>query len=228
MKQTIRLFRQLFCVFLLLLVALPSYAEKAPIVLNNVNYQVGASQWVKTQSAQVTVAVDATLRNSDMAAVRAQILSQLNGLLSSVNWNVTAFVPSKDKSGLGKLHLEAEARILESRISGLQKRIKSVSKPGQHFSIVSMTFVPSLVEVEKVRDALRQEIFKQVKQELKHLNDFYPRQDYFLHVINFSPIMPTFAATRMLRMNARAEKKPMAISHRLTMNARVVLSSKVK
>ena len=81
----------------------------AVMVLDKVSFQVSSKQWVSTDTALVTVNINATLSNADLVQARANIMNGLNKIAKG-EWHLTQFVRSQDTSGLEKLFVEAQVR----------------------------------------------------------------------------------------------------------------------
>ena len=80
--------------------------------MDKVLFQISARQWVSTQSALLTVNINATLNNADLVKARADIMNNLNTIATG-EWQLTQFDRSQDSSGLEKLYVAAQARILK-------------------------------------------------------------------------------------------------------------------
>ncbi len=216
----------------MLFIALPSWAwatSSTSNALNNVTYQYSATTWATTNTARVVVAVDATLKSQNVAETRQQILQKLNRLAKGVRWHITVFNRSQDQSGLVKLHVQAQARIPESRVNNLTSRVKSMSVAGQKYSVQSINFVPTMAATQKARTQLREQIYQQVNSEIKRLNAIYPKQQYFVHNIRFGMLGPVMMRA-MVKKSAQPQPQaqPISVSQRIILNATVELASKVK
>lgn len=207
-----------------------AWAKDDPqLVLDNVQLNLSAQEWVETQSAKVTVAVNAVLGRNDLVKLRQNIMSNLNKI-SSAKWHITQFDRSQDNSGLEKLYATASARINQSDLTDLYANAKSVSKPGASYKVLSVQFKPSLQEIEKTKHKLRQNLYAQVMQELKLINQQSPQQSYSIHSIRFVDALPVSnnyqpRAKQTMMLAAESASPSVAVSNRLTMSAVVDLAS---
>jgi len=156
-----------------------------------VELQLQAEQWVKTNTALVTISADITLdKNNSFLQTREQLLQKLNNLAEKTTWNITAFNTFQSDSGLEQIHVEAQARLQETILGTLREKTKSLSKPGLTLRVVSTDFTPSLDELEIAKANLRSVIYNEAKQETDRINKIYPEQNYLLHSITFQPTQP--------------------------------------
>lgn len=214
------------CVFLSPL----AYANDVPsrVLLDTVMFQVTAKQWVTTQTALLTVNIHVTLTQADLVKARSDILSLL-AKIAPGEWHLTQFDRSQDSSGLEKLFVQAQARILQSGLTNVYQQAKAVSKPGASYEIGGIEFKPSLDEVQQARGRLREQLYQQAHDEMARINKIYTGQNYSLSRLVFSegdalpmPQLKTFATA--MPMNA-GMSVPLSVSNELTMTATVQAAS---
>ncbi|MGQ3890655.1 hypothetical protein [Legionella sp. CNM-4043-24] len=207
-------------------------ANHMPMPLDQVIFQVSAKEWVSTQSALLTVNVNATLNNADLVKARADIMDRLNKIANG-EWHLTQFNRSQDSSGLEKLFVEAQARVSQSSLTNIYLNAKDVSRPGATYSVTGVEFKPSLQEVQQVKSQLRERLYKQVNDELSTLNKVYPSQNYSvsqLMIIDADNPPPTevYQARKMNVQVLAAMASPapvLTVSNELTMTAMVIAGS---
>ena len=192
--------------------------------LNNVSYQLSEQQWVKTDKATLIISVNATTTDQNITKVRQSILSNLQKIETG-EWHITQFNRSQTSSGLDNIAAQAEIRISDDELSNIRTQAQVVSKTGQSYRIKAINFQPDLGDVEQSKNALREEIYKQVQNELKALNASDPKQQYFVHQINFLNAVPTPRPSAMVLLKRRVSGGNVQISQRVTMAANVTLSS---
>jgi len=196
--------------------------------LNTVTYRLTAEQWVSTTTAKVTVSVDATLSAEGMAAIQQQVMNNLANISPKGDWHITVFNRNQDQSGLESVYIEATARLPEDALATLRDAAKNISRSGETYRIANIEFTPSLAETEKVRTALRNEIYLQAKAEIATLNKTYSDQKYFLHSITFSddalPILPP-RPMMLAKVAEQPSSSAMAVSNKLIVTAEVVVAS---
>lgn len=225
--------RKIFTIVSLFLGLIPSLsvADTIQPVLNQVMFQTTAEQWVTTKTAQVVVGVDATLNEDKLAKAHTDILKKLEQLVPSTDWHITQFNRNPDKSGLEQLQVQAEARLAESALASLRDRAKAMSKPGETYTVQSINFIPTIAEIEAVRNQLRNQVYKQIETELSQLNKTYPNQKYVVHLIDFNDqnigpkMMPRMMMAVAESADAGAAAMPVTVANKIIMSARVILVS---
>ena len=225
----------IYTIAVVILCTMSAFAQAMPHKLppvDKVIYQVSVEDWVTTVTAKVEVAIDVSLDTEGLAKARSGILSKLQHIAKG-DWQITGLERSQDQSGLERLSARAEARLPELLLVNLNKTAKSVSKPGETYRVFNVDFTPSLAEIEVVRETLRKEVYEQVKQEVARLNELYPNQQYHAHEVNFVSArivpLPRRKLTAMQSTAATPEAQApigLAVSNKVLMNAKVVLSSK--
>lgn len=200
--------------------------------LDEVMFQVSAKEWVSTQSALLTVNINATLGNADLVKARADIMERLNKVANG-EWHLTQFNRSQDSSGLEKLFVEAQARISQSSLTNIYQNAKDMSKPGATYSIAGVEFKPSLQEIQQIKSRLRQRLYQQVNDEMASLNKIYSTQNYTvsrLLIVDGEGLQQP-EAYQARKMNVQmmaamvAPAPDLAVSNELTMSAMVVAGS---
>ena len=202
--------------------------------LNKIDYQVTVEKWATTDTANVTVNVDAVLDKIGLANINSHVLENLHKMASDADWHVTQFDRTQDKSGLEMLHIAAEARLSQDKLTGLRDKAKDITKPGETYTIGDIDFTPSKTEIEKTEAAARSDVYAQVKQEIESLNKTYPEQHYFLHEIAFNvptngPMPMAFKGARVMavEVNTASSASNIPVNAKITEIAQVVIASKV-
>lgn len=211
---------------MLLLLVLPvfAFAAKTP-VLNQISLQLSAEQWATTQTANVTVSVDASLDKIGLANAQQTIIRQLTKIANGVDWHIVVFNRSQDQSGLEKLRVEAEARVPEKQLSGLRSKAKDISRPGETYRVANIDFSPSQQEIANTKAVVRAKIYAKAKQEIATLNKSFPSAQYFLHSINFGPMMMPRAQTKNVMTMAVQGSGGLSVDAKVVENAEVVIAA---
>lgn len=204
-------------------------------VMDQVIYQVSAKQWVTTQSALLTVNINATLTNADLVKARSDIMNNL-GKIAAGEWQLTQFDRSQDSSGLEKLDVIAQARIPQASLTDIYQHAKDVSKPGATYTVNAVEFKPSLEEIQQVKSQLRERLYQQVNEELARLNKIYSTQSYTVNRITFFegdqilPLAKTYQPRAMntVALTAAAPAPALTVSNELILGAMVELASNRK
>lgn len=218
-------------IFSILMLNSVGYAENTPsnLVLDTVGFQVAAKQWVSTQTALLTVNINATLSNADLVKARADIMDRLSKIAAG-EWHLTQFDRSQDSSGLEKLYVQAQARVAQSSLSNIYQNAKSASKPGASYGIGSVEFTPSVEEVQQARVQLRERLYGQARDELARINKLYAGQNYSLYNLVFTegdtPPPQIMREKGMVNTMAMPAAAPLlTVSNELTMTATVQVAS---
>lgn len=222
--------KKLAATLLGLLFVTPAFADgDLANLLNKVNLQLTANKWVTSQTVKVLVGVDAGLTDAGIEGLQGQVLNKL-GQIATGEWHITSFNRSQDKSGLESVHINAEARLAQSSLANLRSKAKSISKPGETYTVTDVQFTPSEEELTQANSALRGMIYQQAKAEIDALNKAYPDQKFYLYQIDFNmaPVMP-MAKNMYMAEAATAGSvmpaQPLNVGNRQIMTANVILAS---
>lgn len=210
---------------------IPPFPPQQP-PLNQISYQLTQEKWATTDTVKVTISMDAVLDKVGLSNVNSHVLENLTKM-AKVDWHVTEFTRSQDKSGLEMLHVEAEARLPQNSMASLRDKAKDVSRPGETYTVSNIDFSPSMAEVEKTHADARMDIYQRVKEEITRLNQTYPEQQYFLHSIDFvvqpqGPVMYKGMAMATAAPVPHIEASPnIPVNAKVTEVAQVVIAAKV-
>lgn len=212
-----------------ILMAFPAWADvNLEPLLNRVNLQLNAEQWITTKTALVTVGVNAAVTDQGIDKVQNEIMKKLSQLSSQGEWHLVSFDRQQDKTGLETIQILAEARLPQTDLADLRNKAKSISKPGETFTIDNVQFIPSHDEIRQANIALRSNIYQQVKTEIDTLNKTYTDQKYYVHTIDFlmGPAPMPMARNMMMAKTVNApESSPLSVGNRQELQAMVVLAS---
>lgn len=173
---------------LLLIVSVPALADDIPFPpppLDTVSFQLSQKQWVSTQTALLTVEVNATLSGGDIVQMRKDIVDKLVQIAKG-DWHITRLDRSQDASGLEKLSLQAEMRVGQDKLTNIYVDAKKVSKPGVQYSILSVDFKPSMDDMEQAMKNLREQLYKKAQEEIARINAVYGEQHFTINRVDFS------------------------------------------
>lgn len=181
------MFKKIYITTLFFLCSTMLYAEPA---YNVITFPLSAEKWVATQTANVSVGVNATIKSSSLTELHESLIKNLNKI-APASWHITQFEPTTDTSGLTKVSVKAEARVNSKYLNSLNNQTKQLSHPGVNYQINSISFTPSEKELANARMLLRQNIYSMVQTELEHINTLYPKSNYHVYSINFLPELNT-------------------------------------
>lgn len=217
--------------FLLLILVAFSVPARADInlepLLNKVVLQLQAEQWITTKTALVDVSINAAVTDQGIEKIQANVTQKLNQLSDKGEWHVLSFNRQLDRSGLESIQMKAQARLPQTELGNLRGKAKSISKPGETFTIDNVHFTPSNEEIRDANTALRNNLYLQAKAEIENLNKLYPDQKYYLHEINFislSPISP-MPMNAMVRAEAMSASPPLSVGNKANLQAMVTVAS---
>lgn len=196
------------------------------ILLNKISFPMSAKAWIITQSAMVTVTVNATLQSNQIEQMRNEITTRLSSLIPNVQWHITQFNHAEDQTGLAKLSVQLQARVQNSELSNLDQKIKKLSEPGKTFNVEGMDFSPTLEEQQEMAIKLRSQIYQKAKQEVLRLNQAFPGSNYFVHAIQFEE-SPRYYTATVLAREPSSQQPSVPFGREAQLQATVVLSSLV-
>lgn len=195
-------------------------------LLNKVTLRLNAEQWVTTKTALVTVGINVSVSDNDLGKAQSHILDKLNQLAGKADWHILSFDRSQDQSGLEKIQASAQARLPDNELAGLREKAKSISKPGETFTLDNVQFVPTDDEIRNASAVLRNNIYQQAKTEVDQLNKLSSDQKYYIHQINFiSDVVPGPMAKFSNGVSAAATGAPLDVGDKLRLSAMVILSA---
>ncbi|MGQ3049697.1 MAG: hypothetical protein ACT6Q8_23205 [Niveispirillum sp.] len=206
-------------------------AQTLPVqpVIDTVSFNVSVEDWVKTETALVTLVVDIA-GNGNGGTVRSDVLKAVAGIADKAEWRIVAMNPQSDSAGLERWQAQLRARLPEGQLSALGDRAKKASKPGLQVRVGGVAFDPTLAETEETRSTLRDKIYAKVNAELKRLNAAFPGRNYRAGDISFTEqrmAMPASAYREKMVMAAApqmADALP-GVQDQMVLEARVTLSA---
>jgi hypothetical protein len=226
--------RRFYAGILGLMLAMPAWADGLNLepLLNKVTLRLTAEEWVVSKTALLTIDINIAVSDKGMDKVQGQILAKLQQLSNQAPWHITSFARSLDQSGLEKIQITAQTRLPENLLSGVRDRAKSLTQPGETYTLSNIQFTPSEDEVRAATMDLRNNIYEQTLAEMARLNKLMPEQKYFIHDINFlNEVMPMAMATNAIYMqsqkimSANVLRPALAVGDKMTLIATVTLAA---
>lgn len=204
-----------------------------PLPLNKITFQLSAEDWVKTQTALVTITIDASLNQAGMDNLQAEVSHNLNELASSANWQMVDYQRNQDSSGLETIHMTEQARLSPDQLTQIRSHTTALSKPGIRYTVANIDFVPSLSEIEGVKAHLRENLDIKIADEISFLNKTY-HQNFTVHHLVFytgegQPLTPTpmVANYKMANLAVTSSPTPTSLSQKMVMNALVTVAGPI-
>lgn len=223
--------RVIYLLLVSLFMSLNAWADNSfEPLLNTVTLELNAEQWVTTQTALVSIGVNAAVTGGGLEKIQSTVLSKLNQI-SKGEWHIISFNRSLSQSGLEQVQISAQARLPSSDLSGLRDRVKAITKPGETYTLDNVEFIPSESEFRAANTNLRNVIYQQAKNEIDALNKVNPEQHYYIHNIDFvgrmapppppQPMMYKAGGIGAMASNAAT----ISVGNKLFVTATVVLAS---
>ncbi len=200
--------------------------------LNTVTYQFVQEGWATSDTAEVTMAIDASVGQAKLDLIHQDIQAKLKQAAGNADWHITVFQRDKNNSGLEQIHAEASARLPIAGLGAIRANAKKLSSPGETFSVQNIDYSPSTAEIQKQHAELRDSMYAAVKAELARLNKVYPDQPYYLHEIDFGTALTAPMPRAMLATErspqglAQNDENSLPMSQQITEMATVILASK--
>ncbi|GLQ05279.1 SIMPL domain-containing protein [Sneathiella chinensis] len=217
----------------------PGMGHQDRVVLN-----LKTQGWVTTETARVHVNFDITQQKETAAELKQQIMAALDGLAGKAQWYITSSNENKDRTGLTRWMVSAEARVGEEHVSGLADRAEKASRPGFKVNVGYVDFSPSQAEFEALRGELRETIYTNAVMEAERLNRVFKDRTYKVSMVDFleRQAMPGAPAPRVMHSMKMAESDAvmssggsasngateLAVSRRVNMSATVILTAQDK
>lgn len=219
-----------------LTVSVPALAQMVPPppVLDTVSLALSAEDWVKSETALVTLVVDAAGNGADAGTLRGDLVKVAGSVADKADWRIVRLDRVPDQAGLDRWQAELQARLPEAQLSNLAERTKKASRPGLQVQVGAVAFDPTLAEMEAARGALRDQLYRRVNAELAKLKTAFPDRDFRVGGIDFTEYeVPQLLPTPMMRATAvgkfvKEEAVQTGVQEKLRITARVILSAFAK
>ncbi|MDG3440587.1 hypothetical protein [Nitrospirillum amazonense] len=213
------------------LAAAPATAQvmAAQPVQDQVTLTLTAEDWVKTDTARVSLTVDAGGGNAGSA--RADVLKAAQAVSDKGEWRVVSFDRQQDAAGLDHWRAALEARLPEAQLGGLADRARQASRAGLQIRVEGVDFTPTLAEQEAVRTRLRETLYRRVTEEMKGLNAAFPGRDFRVGRVDFNAPVVSGGLRRapMMAMDKIAAEPPedggLDVAQKATQTAHVTFSA---
>ena len=205
-----------------------SFAHAGEKDSHGIFLELTAEEWVKVEKPRLAIAIDIAGKEEDVARMRGGVLETLKKI-SQEEWFITHYSVFQDSSGLIRLTLVAESRVLEKDIYGLHEKAKALSKPGYSVRVSFLDYSPSVQDMEKAMLRARQSIYRMAFEESKRATSELG-QNYRVASIEFLSSTVQKKEVDFLRTKKHEELQARVIedysipkSDRVIVRARVVL-----
>lgn len=202
-----------------------------PVYQDDMVLNLAAETWVKSETAKVSLVVDAAMQGADAAALRDDLVKAARAVAEKGDWRVVALDRQPDGAGLDRWRAVLEARLPDGQIANLNDRARKASRPGLQIVVAAVDFAPTLAEVEAALADLRLRIYRQAADEVARLKSVFPDRTFRVSAVDFTndPAPPHMLPQPRMAMMAEA-KGPggglaEGVQEPLRLSARVSLAS---
>ncbi|WP_114394911.1 hypothetical protein [Oleisolibacter albus] len=217
-----------------LTVSVPALAQMAPPVLDTVSLTLSAEDWVKSETALVTLVVDAAGNGTDAGTLRGDLVKVAGAVADKADWRIVRLDRVPDQAGLDRWQAGLQARLPEAQLSNLAERTKKASRPGLQVRVGAVAFDPTLAEMEAAKGALRDQLYRRVNEELAKLKTAFPDRDFRVGGVDFmeyeppQPVPAPMMRATAVESFAKADAVQGGVQEKLRITARVTLSAFAK
>ena len=162
-----------------------AFANDHPPLQDQVVLTLSEEGWVTTHSADVDVFFNIVQQKETPDELKKEILNALAKLAPSAEWFVVSSRETKDRTGLNRWNVSANARLAEGEIAGLQDKAEKLSRAGFKMNIGNVDFSPSLDERNGLMANLRSRIYAKAKEEAERLSKVLGGDAYRIQTVNF-------------------------------------------
>jgi len=188
----------------------PARADDDAPVGDQIILGLSLEDYVEAEKPLVRIDINASFKGSETGTARADINKSLKALAPKADWKITRINRNQDKSGLERWYINAEARLDEATLSGLDNKSRAQSKPGFNVEVGAVQWHPTRAEREAAYTELRKKIYEQAKAELKAANDAFEGRAYRIAYVDFGghgPVMPITRSHAPMAAMAQAEMR---------------------
>ncbi len=147
------------------------------------------------------------------------------------DWQMTRFQRGQTDTGFEQWVIVAEARILQTALTGIYDRMKQVSSRGRTVSVRQIDFTPSLAERQATAAKLRAVIYKRAFDEAAAAAGVFPDRGFQVHRVNFNEgggLQPQVMRAQAMDERANVSHLKQAgpsVAERMVMHATVIVAS---
>ncbi len=142
--------------------------DQVPMDTISLNFEV--EEWMNSETAEVTIIVDASLENTDGFELKLTINSALEKIIPGVVWRYSQVNRSRDRTGRETWQLGIQARVTDEILDGISVRARNLGMPGLQFRIGNVDYTPTAEAVQELNRTLRSKLNAMITAELEMLN----------------------------------------------------------
>lgn len=177
------------------------------IPMDNISLSFTVEDWINSNTAEVTMTVNASTEGQDGLDLRTEIKEALESLVDT-EWRFIDINRSTGRSGLEEWHVTAQARVEEKDLNNLPSRAKDLGRKGLQYRVGNVDFTPTKTQFEDLYRHLRSKINELIKTELSTLETELPGRKWRIGAVSYNfgsaPMSNMRAANVMMAMSANA------------------------
>ena len=177
------------------------------IPMDDINLSFTVEDWINSNTAEVTMTVNASTEGQDGLDLRTEIKEALETLVDT-EWRFIDISRNTGRSGLEEWNVMAQARVEEKDLNNLPSRAKELGRKGLQYRVGNVDFTPTKEQFEDLYRDLRSKINRLISEELSTLNSELPGRKWRVGAINYNfgpmPMAHARGAPVMMAMSAAA------------------------
>ncbi len=168
-------------------------ANNLPMDTLNLSFTV--EDWLDSETAELTIDIDASVEGSDALELRTDIKNSLKELIDT-EWRFVRVNRHTDRTGREAWQVAAQARVDESEISNLGGRTKKLGRVGLQYRVGRVDYSPTQNQVEELNRNLRTKVNQLISDELSVLDSELAGRRWRVSSVNYDNSM-SYSNARM-------------------------------
>ncbi len=177
------------------------------IPMDDINLSFTVEDWINSNTAEVTMTVNASTEGQDGLDLRTEIKEALETLVDT-EWRFIDISRNTGRSGLEEWNVMAQARVEEKDLNNLPSRAKELGRKGLQYRVGNVDFTPTKEQFEDLYRDLRSKINGLISEELSTLNTELSGRKWRVGGVNYNfgsaPMSHARAGHVMVAMSANA------------------------
>jgi len=155
------------------------------IPMDDINLSFTVEDWINSNTAEVTMTVNASTEGQDGLDLRTEIKEALESLVDT-EWRFIDISRNTGRSGLEEWNVTAQARVEEKDLNNLPSRAKELGRKGLQYRVGNVDFTPTKTQFEDLYRHLRSKINELIKTELSTLETELPDRKWRVGAVNYN------------------------------------------
>lgn len=155
------------------------------IPMDNISLSFTVEDWINSDTAEVTMSVNASTEGQDGLDLRTEIKEALESLVDT-EWRFIDINRSTGRSGLEEWNVTAQARVEEKDLNNLPSRAKELGRKGLQYRVGNVDFTPTKEQFEDLYRNLRSKINGLINEELRTLSTELPDRKWRVGAVNYN------------------------------------------